>query len=114
MTYGTMLVTTRIYVEERAKEANIAFEDLGIDPEWYETEEGHIIPEFVREIAVIYGGALDETFYLDAKYAHEVCNWIADQCRECAVEDDGESWTVILSVPGYEDSETIYKVSSDD
>jgi hypothetical protein len=66
----------------------------------------------VYEIAVIFGGALDETFYVGGIYEVNVADLLAEQCREEAAKQDGESWEIIVSEPN--DTGVVrYRVSSE-
>lgn len=136
MTYGSMHDTTRVYLIERAKQSNITLDKLGLDPDLsFEEAPGDevAIPDNLYQISVIYGGALDEEFYVQTIYEVNIADWLAEQCSlesqknyelsvRAGIEHDDsslvapapESWEVIVQEYAYEDAGPVhYRVTDE-
>ncbi len=114
------------YITKRAKAEGIDVNALKLDSKWILCEDcnnglpepgcdncfsGYIYPEFMREVYVVFAGAIDEIFYMDDLYAVNVADWLAEDCVRIANET-GEDWEVKVFIPGDDSQELIYKVSS--
>lgn len=79
--------STRDYLLKRATESGLKWEQLAVDFE----------EDPVYEVSVIYGGSLDEDFYLgDTGYEVNIADWIAELCaREAST--DSESWEILVT-----------------
>jgi hypothetical protein len=64
-------------------------------------------------VSIIFGGALDEEFYVTTDYEVTIADWLADQCREeVRTKQPGEQWEIIVSEVG--DTGVVrYKVSDE-
>jgi len=117
MPYGTALDSTRRYIEKRAAQSNISLDKIGLDGELPEVNDSDpewpSVPSGTYNIAVIFGGALDEEFTLvGTLYEVNVADWIAEQCREEAANQGGETWEVIVSEFSWDEPGTVrYRVS---
>lgn len=115
MPYGTIRQITKDHLLARAKDSGLMEVDLGIEPEWDE-ESNEPLPDNLYEIAVIYGGGLDESFYIQTDYEVNIADWVAEMLKqESEADADHADWSVIVSTVTLNDtSETHYRVSSDD
>lgn len=121
MPYGSVLETTRKWLTKRATESNISMDKLGLEPDMsFEEYEDQSAPDNLYEISVIYGGALDEEFYVQTIYEVNIADWIAEQCaiesrRNGTPGEPLEQWEIIVSEYAFEDAGTVrYRVSSED
>lgn len=122
MTYGIMSSSTQALLAEHAVKSGWLYPQIDLDP-----TPGHEpdckqrdddadccerpYAEDVYEIAIIFGGALDESFYVGGIYEVNIADLLAEQCKEEAAKQDGESWEVIVSEPN--DTGVVrYRVSS--
>jgi hypothetical protein len=102
MPVGTIHKTTRELIERRAKQSNIELSRLGLEPDmdtWLD-DEGNIkaeLPDNLYAITVIFGGALDEEFFVWTDYEVNIADWIAEQCAEESRKQGGEQWEVLVT-----------------
>lgn len=113
MPYGSISEPTHRLLEERAKQANIPLEKIGINPDMPSIPDR--IPETLVEITIIIEGALDEEFYLNTIYGVNVVDWIVEELKAETEtpKPSFSNWEVILSSVVCEDAgETLYRQSS--
>lgn len=138
MPYGTMHTLTNEWIKQRATHSGILIAQLGLEPdldflecEGHESLSGAIgnveycdgscrstrdVPDDLHEITVIFGGALDESFYVQTDYEVNIADWIAEQCRHEAEKQDDETWEIIVTRPTFNDSAedtVIYRVTDE-
>lgn len=127
MPYGIMQESTRELITRRAAQSGIPIERLGLDPDfdkWYDdkgepkggtfAEIGALFPDNLYEISVIFGGALDESFYVETDYEVNIADWIAEQCREESDKQGGEQWEIIVSSYMHDDCGPVrYRVTDE-
>lgn len=122
MPYGTISENTRKWIELRAAQSNIPLEKLGLDeyvhtndcPAGVDEDEDCICngADNTYEISVIFGEALDESFYVTTDYEVNIADWIAEDCANEVLKQPGESWEVIVTEPN--DSGVVrYRVSDE-
>src|SRR4051812_28788785 len=100
MPYGTVRPETRQHIESRMREEGIPLEAIKWEPDMFfeDSRSEDPIPEDLYEIAVIYGGALDESFCIITCYEVNLVDWIAEMCMtESLADADHESWSVIAT-----------------
>jgi hypothetical protein len=110
----------RDHIEARMQQSNVDPKKVGLDVE--DLEPG----KMYREVVGIYGGALDEEFFLDGIYEVNVADWLAEFYEGIALTSgSNEDWQVEVyeAFCGPEDLEgnsyiqvdnLIYRKSSDD
>lgn len=96
---------TLAYLVKRATESGLDPAVLGIEKP-YES--------WTYDFAVIYGGALDESFEATTAYEVNIADWIAEMLRaESEADADHADWVVIVTREEFGAGNTIYRVSSE-
>lgn len=110
MPYGTVRPETREHILLRAHQSGIDVSKFTFEPSFdFEddpTVNGGVQPDDLYEFSVIYGGALDESFYmLTDVYEVNIADWIAELLRtESEADADHGDWSVIVTEYAYEDA----------
>lgn len=92
MPYGIIREDTLAHVVQRAQESGISPGALGLEAL---EEDSNVV-----QLSVIYGGALDEEFFLYADHASDVARWVGELCQtESEADADHADWSIILTDP---------------
>lgn len=124
MPYGGIQKSTRDHLAKRAEQSGVPFDKLGIEVWTHQPDCNGSVAEDTctcngadntYEITVIFGGALDEEFFVTTDYEVNIADWIAETCAEEAAKQDSESWDVIVAEPGGEGATGVvrYRVSDE-
>lgn len=126
MPYGSMNASTEKMLGELAVKNGWLYPQIDFDPEPGHTadcrqkdrdhDENNTCDrpwaENVYEISVIFGGALDESFYVGGDYEVNIADALAEDCRTEAAKQDGESWEVLVTEADSDSGVVRYRVSS--
>lgn len=121
MTYGSVTQHTREWLTLRAEQSGISLDALGLEPDfdqWFdendELKPDVELPSNLYMISVIFGGALDEEFYVLTNHEVNIADWLAEDCRNEVEKQPGESWEIIVTEYMHEDAGPVrYRISDE-